>query len=71
MTQAQTQTIIAQKAKISCAFLSELKNGKKRPSWHTAKRLASVTNTLPILWLEGSSEEIKQVLGQLGKDVAL
>lgn len=37
---------------------------KKRPSWHTAKKLSLATNTDPVLWLEGDSEDIKKSLSK-------
>ena len=57
-----TQKRIAEKANISKGFLSELIATKKRPSWHTAKKLGSITKIDPVLWLEGSSEDIKTAL---------
>lgn len=47
----------------SASYICEVVNGKVRlTSWPTAKRFAQVTNTSPILWLEGSPEEIKKAL---------
>jgi transcriptional regulator with XRE-family HTH domain len=56
------QTEIAKRAKVSDAFISLILNGKKRPSWPTAKRLAEATGTNPVLWLEGTAAEMKAVL---------
>lgn len=60
------QKKIALKTNISEGFLSELISAKKRPSWHTAKKLAKATNTNPVLWLEGSPEDIKLALSGNG-----
>jgi len=57
-----TQAKIARSIQVSEAFLSQLANGLRRPSWTTAKKLAEVTGTNPILWLEGTPEAIKQAL---------
>ena len=59
-----TQTQIAHELNVSITFVNLLVHAKKRPSWKRAKQLAAVTNTDPILWLEGSSEEIKAALIQ-------
>ena len=61
---AITQVYIAKKMGVSPAYINYLVNTRKRPPWKTAKKLASVTNTDPILWLEGSSDEIKAALKQ-------
>jgi len=57
-----TQAHIAKKLDISESFVSLLVNGVKRPSWKRAKQLAEIAGTSPILWLEGSPEEIKNAL---------
>lgn len=56
------QQEIAKKANTSQGYISELISTKKRPSWKIAKALAEATNTTPELWLEGSTEEIKEAL---------
>jgi len=58
------QKIIAKKSSISPAFLSEIINNKKRPSWATAKRLAKATSTSPELWLDGDTESIRAALSE-------
>ncbi len=40
-------------------------NGKARPSWPTAKRLAEVTGTDPVIWLEGTPEELQAIFEQM------
>lgn len=53
---------LARKVGISGAFVGQIIKGKNRPHYKTAKKLAEVTNTDPILWLEGTPEEIKHAL---------
>jgi len=60
----QTITELAKKIGISQGFLSNILCDRRRPHYKTAKKLASATNTDPILWLEGSPEEIKQALSK-------
>jgi len=59
-----TDTKIAALAGISQGFFSNILCGRRRPHYKTAKKLAAVTNTDPILWLEGSPAEIKQALSK-------
>lgn len=56
------QSEIAKKAKISPAMLSMILSGKKRPSWVTAKKLATATGTDPVLWIDGSSNQIREAV---------
>ena len=58
-----TQIKIAKKAQITQGHLSKILNGKRSPSWKLAKKLAEVTGTDPVLWLEGSSQERRAALG--------
>ncbi len=58
------QKDIAKKAGIGPAMLSGIMNGKARPSWPTAKRLAEVTGTDPVLWLEGTPEELQKFFAE-------
>ena len=60
-----TQTFIAQQIGVSSVYVNYLVNCKKRPNWQTAKKLAEVTKTNPILWLEGTPTQIKQAISQL------
>ncbi len=55
-------TKIAETAGVSKQALSNILNGRRRPSWGTAKRLAFVTKTNPVLWLEGTPVEIKKAI---------
>lgn len=61
---ALSQKYIAEKLGVSPAYISYLVNIIKRPSWKRAKQLAEITNTDPILWLEGTPEQIKESLQQ-------
>ena len=65
---AITQSYIAKQMGVSPAYINYLVNTKKRPPWKAAKKLASITNTDPILWLEGSSKEIRAALKQGGAE---
>lgn len=50
---------------LSQGYISKIISGAHiLDSWSTAKKLASATNTNPVLWLEGSSDEIKAALKQ-------
>jgi transcriptional regulator with XRE-family HTH domain len=53
---------IAVKAGISKAMVCQIFLGKKRAGWRSAKRLAEATQTDPVIWLEGSPEEIKNAI---------
>ncbi len=55
---------IAKQIGISQGFLSNILCGRRKPHWKTAKKLGAVTNTSPIIWLEGSPQEIKQALSK-------
>ena len=57
-----TITKRALEAGISQGFLSNILCGRRRPHYKTAKKLAAATNTDPILWLEGTPEEIRQAI---------
>mgnify|MGYP002348520770 CR=1 FL=1 len=46
---------------MSQSYLSNIINGKRRPSWDTAKRLADVFGNDPSWWMEAGVEE-KQAL---------
>lgn len=52
-------TIIKRRTGYSHPYISDILNGKiKLDTWSTAKRFAKATSTMPILWLEGSQEDI-------------
>jgi plasmid maintenance system antidote protein VapI len=56
------QSKLAKQIGKSEALVSLIVNGKRRPSWQTAKKLAKTTGTRPELWLDGSPEKIRTVL---------
>jgi transcriptional regulator with XRE-family HTH domain len=62
LTMKINYTNIAEMADVSKQALSNILNGRRRPSWGTAKRLAFVTKTNPVLWLEGTPVEIKKAI---------
>jgi len=63
-----TQILIAKKAGITSSMLSQILNGKKRAGWRTAKSLALATNTDPVLWLEGSLNQIRDTIEIITKE---
>ena len=56
------QIEIAKTAKVSQGALSNIMNGRRRPSWPASKRLAAATGTAPEIWLEGTPEEIRAAI---------
>ena len=59
---AQNQKQIAIDVGISESFLSQIIKNIRRPSWRTAKLLAKSTGTDPVLWLDGTTEQIREAL---------
>lgn len=59
------QKLIAKKAGITPAFINMIIRQGARPSWKTAKRLSSATDTDPALWLEGSPDEIVSAIEKI------
>ena len=63
------QKKIREKTGFCSSYVSDVCNGKVRfSSWVTAKKFAEATDTDPMLWLEGSPDEIQQAISQ--KEVA-
>ena len=56
------QIELSKKARISNPYLSQIISRVRKPSWPVAKRLGEASGTSPVLWLEGSTEQIRQVL---------
>ena len=57
-----TQTQIAKNSGVSPGFISLCMSGKKRPSWGKAKKIAATTGTDPVVWMEGTPEEIRTAI---------
>ncbi len=57
-----TNKKIAKHLGVSRPFITQMISCTKRPNWKRAKQLGELTNTSPILWLEGSPDEIKFAL---------
>lgn len=57
-----TQKHIAKMARVSAPFISQVLTGKKRPSWKKAKELADATGTDPVVWMEGTPDEIRAAI---------
>ncbi len=60
-----TITKIAQQAGISQGFLSNILCGRRSPHYKTAKKLAAVTETEVVLWLEGDPVELKKAISKV------
>jgi transcriptional regulator with XRE-family HTH domain len=56
------QKDVARELGIGEAYLSELLNGKRRPSWDIAKRCALKTHSSPLVWMEGTKDDIRNLL---------
>ena len=54
------QSRIAEMAGVTPMCISYLLSGQRRPSWTLAKKLGKVTNTSPVLWLDGTPTQIKK-----------
>lgn len=57
---------IARMAGISPSFFSEIINNKKRPSWEISNKLKSVTKIPIRVWMEGTTEHIRELLKRFG-----
>lgn len=64
-----SQNEIAAAIGISVGMVSYLMNGKRRPSWALAKRLAERFGRSPAWWMEASAARISRALrnGRNGK----
>jgi plasmid maintenance system antidote protein VapI len=49
------QTKFARQIDITQQYVSKIINGRRRPCWEKAKKIASITDTSPELWLEGDA----------------
>lgn len=56
------QRKIASAAKVTASHLSAVLKGRTRPSWQVAKRFAKATKTDPVVWLEGTPDEIRAAI---------
>jgi len=60
-----TYTEVAKRSGVTTAFVFQIANGMKRPSWKVTKRLVdAVPGTTIELWLDGTPAEIKAALGK-------
>ena len=57
-----TQTELSKIVGISQGYLSQIISRERTPSWRIAKKLAEMVNTSPLLWLEGSPEQMRAAL---------
>lgn len=58
------QTQIARRVGVTSQFICQIISGKKRPSWQIAKKIAKATLTSPVLWLEGTPDDIRAALSK-------
>ena len=59
------QKRLRERTGLSAAYINDILSGRvKLTSWPTAKKLASASNTDPILWLEYGSDEIKAAISK-------
>lgn len=56
---------IAKQAGISAPMFCEIVNGKARPSWKTAKRIAEVTKSDPVDWMESPPEKLRIIIQRM------
>jgi len=66
----KTLSSISKLSGMSLSGLSNILAGRRRPSWGIAKKLAAVTGTEPVLWLEGSPDEIRAALDGSDQEAA-
>jgi transcriptional regulator with XRE-family HTH domain len=55
---------LARMAGVSASHLTNIIEGRRRPSWSVGKRLADVAETSIALWMDGTPEEIKSQLSK-------
>ncbi len=63
-----TQAKLVKATGKSSGYISEIINRKKRPSWDLAKKLAEATGTSPVLWMEGTTADIKAAIAELDEN---
>ena len=56
------QNELAKRLNITAAYVSQIISEKKRPMWPLAKRIAEETDTDPVLWLEGRTDDMRKAL---------
>ena len=59
---------LAKAAGITEAMLSYILSGERRPSWDVAKKLAELTNTNPLLWMEYEIDKMRKVVENAKQD---
>ena len=63
-TMKQSEIIKKLDGAISVGHLSDCINGKARPSWGLAKKLAKATGTHAVIWLDGTPAQIKKAISK-------
>ncbi|MCP4568365.1 MAG: hypothetical protein GY841_12375 [FCB group bacterium] len=62
MKTIKKQSDIARGVGITDIHLSYVINRKRQPSWLLAKKLGAATGSDPVVWMDGSALELKQII---------
>lgn len=62
------QKDLAKQLGLSASYICEVLNRKRRPSWDVAKKLARATGSSPVVWMEGSADDLKNLLMAVSGD---
>lgn len=57
-----TQIEIAKRIGKSQAYISLILSGRRNPSWQTALKLAELTNSDPVEWMNSGAEKRQKLL---------
>ncbi|MFW6271778.1 MAG: helix-turn-helix domain-containing protein [Desulfosalsimonas sp.] len=60
----KTRAQLAATVNITGQWLSDITNGRGRPSWELAKDLARTTGSNPQIWMEGNISAMQQAVAQ-------
>lgn len=58
---------VAEKLNISPGYLSDILHGNRRASWRLSKKLARLTGTSPVLWVDGPPEKLQEAFNKFQK----
>jgi len=56
---------IGRQVGIAQSTLSNILNGRRRPSWNVAKKLANVTGSSPVDWMEANPDSLKKIINNI------
>lgn len=57
-----TQSKIAEKVGVTDAFISQIFNGLRKPSWSVAIRLGQLFNVEAAFWMDATPKQIKKLI---------